>query len=357
MQGATDPGTIGPGHPPRLASCDTFPFESRRRCAIGTAGIVSLSIPNASSRRRMFFRNLTLFRFPESSAKSLKKIENDLDEHRLRPCGPIEMATRGFVSPYGRSSEELVHRIGAFALLSIGSEDKLLPSSVIGEALATKIAEVNEKEGRRIGARERKRLKEQVITELLPRAFIRPSRLSAYLDADTGWLVIDTASRKAAEDAVTAIREALGRFPATPMAPNDSPRVLMTDRMIHGKLPESLTWGDECELRDPVEAGAIVRCRRQDLESDEVREHLKSGKQVFQLGLVLDERIAFVLGEDLTIRKLRFLDGVLDELGEESSESAHTELDARFALMTLELKRLLEKLDEWFGLPRPDGRE
>jgi recombination associated protein RdgC len=88
-----------------------------------------------------------------------------------------------------------------------------------------------------------------------------------------------------------------------------------------------------------------------------VREHLKSGKQVFQLGLVLDERIAFVLGEDLTVRKLRFLDGVLDELGEESSESAHTELDARFALMTLELKRLLEKLDEWFGLPRPDGRE
>jgi recombination associated protein RdgC len=127
--------------------------------------------------------------------------------------------------------------------------------------------------------------------------------------------------------------------------------------LIHGKLPESLVWGDECELRDPVEAGAIVRCRRQDLESDEVREHLKSGKQVFQLGLVLDERIAFVLGEDLTIRKLRFLDVVLDELGEESSESAHTELDARFALMTLELKRLLEKLDEWFGLPRPDGRE
>ncbi|HNR91940.1 MAG TPA: recombination-associated protein RdgC, partial [Dokdonella sp.] len=101
----------------------------------------------------------------------------------------------------------------------------------------------------------------------------------------------------------------------------------------------------------------VVRCRRQELESDEIREHLKSGKQVFQLGLELDERIAFVLGEDLTVRKLRFLDVVLDELGEDSAESARQELDARFALMTLELKRLLEKLDEWFGLPRPDERD
>ena len=305
----------------------------------------------------MFFRNLTLFRFPETSTKTLKKLENSLDDHRLRPCGPIEMATRGFVSPYGREAEELVHRVGPFALVSIGSEDKLLPSSVIGEALAAKISEISEKEGRRIGARERKRLKEQVISELLPRAFVRPSRLSAYLDSESGWLVVDTASRKAAEDAVTAIREGLGRFPATPMAPTDSPRALMTGWLVHGKLPDGLAWGDECELRDPVEAGAIVRCRRQELESDEVREHLKSGKQVFQLGLELDERIAFVLGEDLVVRKLRFLDVVLDEIGEDATESARAELDARFALMTLELKRLLGKLDEWFGLPRPDERD
>ncbi len=305
----------------------------------------------------MFFRNLTLFRFPESSAKPLKNLENELDEKRLRACGPIELATRGFVSPYGRDADELVHRVGRYALVTVGSEDKLLPSSVISEALAVKIAEISEKEGRRIGARERKRLKEQVVSELLPRAFVRPSRLSAYLNTANGWLVIDTASRKAAEEAVTEIREALGRFPATPMAPSESPRALMTDWLIHGKLPAGLAWGDECELRDPVEAGAIVRCRRQDLESDEIREHLKSGKQVFQLGVELDERIAFVLGEDLTIRKLRFLDVVLDEIGEESSESARSELDARFALMTLELERLLEKLDEWFGLPRPDERD
>jgi recombination associated protein RdgC len=300
----------------------------------------------------MFFRNLTLFRFPESVVNSIENLENDLDQRRLRPCGPLELGTRGFVSPYGRNDEALVHRQGAFSLLAIGAEERMLPGVVVNEALAAKLAEIHEKEGRRVGAKERKRLKDEVMTDLMPRAFIRPSRRSAYLDAKDGWFVVDSASRKAAEDAVSEVREALGRFPATPMAPEESPRTLMTAWLVDGNLPAGLALGEECELRDPAEAGAIVRCRRQDLESDEVREHLKSGKQVFQLGLMFDDRISFVLGEDLVVRKLRFLDAVLDQL-DDSAESARAELDASFALMTLELKNLFAQLEQWFGVPRP----
>ena len=301
----------------------------------------------------MFFRNLTLFRFAENLPRSIRKLPSALDEHRLRPAGPMELATRGFVSPFGRDSEELSHQIGAFILTTIGGEDRLLPSVVVNEELSARIAKIVAKQGRRVGAKGRKQLKEEVISELMPRAFIRPSRLNAYLDTESGWLVIDTAGRKAAEEVVDQFRTAMGRFPAVPAAPENSPRIVMTDWLIHGKLPKGLALADECELRDPAEAGAVVRCRRQDLESDEVREHLKSGKQVFQLGLTFDDRIGFVLGEDLVVRKLRFLDAVTDDLGEDTPESASAELDAKFALMSLELRRLLDKMDEWFGLPRP----
>ena len=305
----------------------------------------------------MFFRNLTLFRFPESVENTLDHLQKNLESHRLRECGPLELATRGFISPYGRDSEQLVHQIGAFSLFTIGTEERLLPAVVVAEELADRIDRMHHKEGRRPGARERKRLKEEVISEFLPRAFIRPSRLSAYLDAKHGWFVVDSASRKAAEDAVSQVREALGRFPATPMAPAESVRNLMTGWLIGGKLPAGLALGEECELRDPAEAGAIVRCRRQDLESDEVREHLKSGKQVFQLGLVFDDRMSFVLGEDLVVRKLKFLDVVLDTLGEQTAESKQAELDAVFALMTLELQNLFARLDQWFDVPRPGERD
>jgi len=92
------------------------------------------------------------------------------------------------------------------------------------------------------------------------------------------------------------------------------------------------------------------------LDGDEIREHLKSGKQVFQLGLVFAERVSFSLDEDLVVRKLRFLDLVQNELGDSEADSAIAELDARFALMTLELERLFESLQEWFGLSRPMDR-
>jgi len=190
----------------------------------------------------------------------------------------------------------------------------------------------------------------------LPRAFTKMARTGCYLSLKSGFLALDTSSRKKAEDGVSLLRKALGSFPAVPMAPEESPRTLMTDWLIRGKLPAGLALGDECELRDPADTGAVVRCRRQDLETDEVREHLKSGKQVFQLGLTFDERIGFVLGEDLTLRKLRFLDQVQDELGETDRDSGAAELDAVFALMTLELERLLQKLEQWFGLPRPNDK-
>jgi recombination associated protein RdgC len=176
-----------------------------------------------------------------------------------------------------------------------------------------------------------------------------------WLQRKLGWAVFDTSSRKAAEQALTTLREAMGSFPAVPLAPEKSPRQIMTDWLTSGDLPAGLSLSDECELRDPANAGgAVVRCRHQELESDEIREHLRGGKQVFQLGLEFDERIGFVLGEDMVIRKLKFFDVVTDDLDHAQADSAAEEMDARFALMTLELERLLGKLDEWFGLPRPE---
>jgi recombination associated protein RdgC len=302
----------------------------------------------------MFFRNLTLFRFQADTAADLARLPDVLAEHRLRPVGALEMFTRGFVPPVGRNEDDpLTHAVGSCVLFTLGGEDKLLPPAVLNDALHRKVQHIAEEEGRKPGGRERKRIKEDLLTEMLPRAFTCSSRMSGYVDTRNKWLVIDTASRKGAENLLTQVREALGSFPAVPLAPEEGPRVLMTDWLANGHLPAGFALGDECELRDPATStGAIARCRRQDMDAEEVKEHLRNGKQVFQLGLVFDDRISFVLGEDLIIRKLRFLDVVLDSLGD--AEDAQSQLDSSFALMTLELQRLLAHLDAIFKLS-PDA--
>ena len=303
-----------------------------------------------------WFRNLTLFRFSEKTARSFKALEDKLDKHRLRAPGPLELATQGFISPFGRDEDVLTHKVGDFVLLNVASERRLLPNSVVSDELSARLKKIAEKEARKVGSKERKRLKDEILTDLLPRAFTKLSRTACYLSLKSGFVVLDTASRKSAEEAISQLRQALGTFPAVPVAPEESPRRQMTDWLIHGKLPAGLVLGDECELRDPAESGAVVRCRRQDLETDEVREHLKSGKQAFALGLTFEERLGFTLGEDLAVRKLRFLDVVQDELEASGRDAEAGDIDATFALMTLELERLLQKLEEWFGLPRPDDK-
>jgi recombination associated protein RdgC len=240
-------------------------------------------------------------------------------------------------------------------LLTLGGEDKLLPGSVVNDALSAKLDHIRETEGRNPGGRERKRIKDEVLTDLLPRAFARSSRCSAYLDLQLGWAIVDSSSRKNAENFVSAVREALGSFPAVPVNAESSPRALMTAWIAGEPLPDGFVLGDECELRDPVDSGAIVKCRRQELEADEVREHLKCGKQAFQLALIFEERLSFVLGEDLVIRKLKFLETVTESLEQGERDSQRDEVDAVFVLMSGELRILLKRLEEIFSFSRAEA--
>ena len=303
----------------------------------------------------MFFRNLTFFRFPTTLAKTLDDLDARLEECKLKPVGPSELMSRGFISPFGRDGATMSHRVGDAIWITLGGEDRLLPSAVVNDQLGRKLAEIEEKEGRRLGGRARKRLKEDIVLELLPRAFVRPVRCSATLDLEHGFIAVDTSSRKTAENLVSELRHALGSFPALPLNAEASVRAILTGWLAGEALPPGLSLGDECELKDPVDGGAVVRCSRHELQTDEIRKHLESGKQVTRLALVLDDHVGFVLGEDLVLRKLKFLDGAVDQLEGTESEGVAAELDARFALMAGELKRLFAVLEPALKFSRADS--
>lgn len=242
---------------------------------------------------------------------------------------------------------------GAISLLALGGEDKILPTAVINQHIAGKVEELEKQRGRPVGARERRKLKDDALTELLPRALVRPSRLAGFVDIDKGWVVVDTSSRKAAEGFVSAIRNALGSFPATSIEPEESPRAILTEWLISQKTAQGFALGDECELKDPADKGAVVRCRRQDLTADEMREHLTAGKQCTQLAMTYNERMSFVLDESLTIRKFKLLDLAFEQLDKGDRENAKAELDARLALMAGELATLLVAIETTFSISRP----
>ena len=302
----------------------------------------------------MFFRNLTVFRFAPSLP--LDTLDAGLSEFALKPVGPLELSSRGFISPFGRDSEGLSYTLDKSTWLAVGGEDRLLPGAVVNDLLQKKLADIEHKEGRRPGGRTRKRIKDELITDLMPRAFVRPVRTDAIVDAQHGIVAIDTSSKKSAESVVSEIRRALGSFPALPLNAEVAPRSVLTAWLAGQPLPDGLSLGDECELRDALDQGAVVKCQRMELSGNaEIDKHLQSGKQATRLALNLDDHVSFVLGEDLVIRKFRLLDGAVDTLENTEREDLRAELEARFTLMSHELRRLFTVLEPALKLSKVEA--
>lgn len=306
----------------------------------------------------MFPRNLTLFRLPAGyqwgEPQHHDELESDLRDYALRPVGALQVETRGFVPPLGEGSLELAPRIGNAIWLTVGIQTKLLPTSVIDAEVRKRLAEIEGREGRKLGAHIRRQIRADVVAELLPRAFVRHRRMNAFVFADLNLLAVDTSSRKAAESVVSEIRHARGTFPALPLNAEVAPRSVLTGWLAGESMPAGCALGDEAVLADPVADGATVTCRGQELQSDEIAQHLAAGKQATRVGVYHDDRLSFTIGEDLVIRKLKFLDGALEALEGRESEDIRDELLARFTLATGEIRQLFGVLEQTFRITRPD---
>ena len=297
----------------------------------------------------MWFRNLTLFRLLQPFSLSAEQLDEKLALKPFRAGGSLEMETTGWVPPLGREGAPLVHVVGEHMVVCARTQKKLLPASVIREVVDERATEIEDEEGRKVGRKERKDLRDDVIQELLPKAFTSSRNTYAGIDPKGNWLLVDSAARNRAEDLTVLMRECLGSLSIAPPKPTRPPVAVMTGWLRGEDLPDGFAIEDECELREPVEKGGVVRCVRQDLFSDEIQAHLEAGKEVVKLALNWRDRLHFVLGDDLQVRRLRFQDVVTEVAADASGDSKEQEFDADFAIMSQELARFLLDLMEAFG--------
>ncbi len=300
------------------------------------------------------FKNARLFRLDTPFGLDAAELEERLAERRFRPCGPVETATLGWAAPLGEETAALVHAVSGCFLICARKQERLLPSAAVAEMLDERIAEVEAGEARDVGRAERRRLREQLINEMLPRAFTRSRRTQLYIDTESRWLIVDAASEKQAEEVVSLLRETLESLPAKLPAPAKAPADIMTAWLLEGTAPDDFVSGDACELRDADDKASVVRCSGQDLSSDEILNHIRAGKHAVKLALEWDERLSFTLADDLSLKRLRVGDALLEELDDSELEPA-MRLDAEFAILALQMRQLIARLDAVFGLISNEG--
>ncbi len=296
----------------------------------------------------MLFRNLQLYRITRPLSLDAEALEQRLAAHAARPCGPLEPATYGWAAPLD-GGQSLTHAAAGCTLLCARREERLLPAAVVREELDAKVQDIEAEQGRKVGRRERTQLRDELVQTMLPRAFTRSQRTLAYIDIRNGWLVVDAANRNRADELVTLLRDSLDSLPVQPPAVQVAPSTVMTRWLADGSSAPGWTVLDECELQDTDDEAGRIACKRQDLTSDEIRAHLHAGKQVIRMALDWQERLNFVLHDDLSLRRLRFADVVGEELDRVESDDRAALFDAQFALLTLELSKLLPDLLQALG--------
>ncbi len=305
----------------------------------------------------MLFKNLQLYRFTKTFTQTAEALETALQARSGRVCGPHEEMHHGWVSPLGRKSDMLVHAANGFLMICASKEVKIVPATLVKELVTERIEKIEETQARKVNKKERDNLRDDVMMELLPRALSRTTHTYAYIDPKQGWLVVDAASPKQAEEFTALLRRTIGSLSIAPPTTNESPHIVMTEWLARDNHPAEYGIEEECEMRAADRDGSIIRCKRQDLGSPEIQAHLKAGKQVVKLAVTWRDRLTFVIDEHLAIKRLRFLNIIQEQINEIESKDDAQRFDVDFSIMTLELSLFIKQLLNAFGGENIDAQE
>ncbi|WP_424034632.1 recombination-associated protein RdgC [Neisseria bacilliformis] len=291
----------------------------------------------------MWFGQCTIFRPSEIPNAAL--LADKLADVPFAPCGGLDWFTEGFATPQS-FTPELVFKVKQTMGIALRREEKVLPGSVIRRAVGERVARIEQQEGRSVGRKERQELKEQVTDELLPRAFVRATHTRAlFVD---GMLLVDSAAASKAENLLAKLREALGGLKAQLVHTRQTPSALMTEWLLRGHAAGRFELDDIASLRGAGDVPPEIRIKRQDLTAEEVAGHVRCGKIVSELGLVWDERVAFVLTSEFTLKRIQYLD-VLQEAAENHGDNAADLAAASQLIVSANLSALIGELVELMG--------
>ncbi|KMJ46107.1 recombination-associated protein RdgC [Xenorhabdus khoisanae] len=297
----------------------------------------------------LWFKNLMIYRLNREISLSADELEKQLSPLAFTPCGSQDMMKTGWVSPMGSHSEALTHASGNQILICARKEEKMLPSPVIKQELQAKITRLEGEQHRKLKKTEKDSLKDEVIHTLLPRAFSRFNQTYIWIDTVNNLIIVDAASAKRAEDNLALLRKTLGSLPVVPLTFTDPIELTLTKWVRSGNLPTGYALMDEAELKAILEEGGVIRCKKQELVSDEIATHIESGKYVTKLALDWEERVQFMLSDDGSFKRIKFSETLREQNDDIDREDVAQRFDADFTLMAGELSALIKNTIDALG--------
>jgi recombination associated protein RdgC len=293
------------------------------------------------------FKNIIIYRIADGWKPKITDVENGLQSMLFAPCGATQDQSMGWAPPRGERHGALVESVANQWILKLQIESKVLPSSVVKRRADERAEQIEETSGRKMGRMAMKDLREQTLMELLPRAFTKLASVPVWIDVEAKLIIIEAASPAKADEVAILLLSSLDGLAMTPLQTEKSVATCMAAWLMSFDPPGRFDVDRECELKATDETQSIVRYARHNLVIDEVRRHVQGGKMPTKLALTWANRLSFLLTDALQIKKIKFLEAVIE--GNESQDEGDDHFDADVAITTGELAKLIPDLIEALG--------
>jgi recombination associated protein RdgC len=288
------------------------------------------------------FKNALIYRITHWDAPATTAIEERLDSGRFAECGAAQLESSGWVEPRGEKNGVLIESVAGHLMLRLCVERKAVPGSVVKLALDQRLTKIEADTGRRPKGKQAKEMKEEIVHDLLPRAFPKRSNTLIWIDPKAKLVWVDAASLKKVDGIITQLVELLGGGIALTLLQTQlSPATAMSEWLTTKEAPAGFSIDRECELKQADSEKSAVKYSRHTLDIDEVAEHIQQGKLPTQLAMTWENRVSFVLADTLTIKRIKLLHVVMEGSGPGKDDKG---FDADVAITAGELGKLFPDL-------------
>jgi len=248
-------------------------------------------------------KSVTVYQIEESKQGDVEGIDFDqaFESLKFTPCGNLDLRRDGFIeTPCG----ELATRLMGATHFVYQREDKILPASVIKDHVEEKIKVIFDQEGRRVSRKERGGIKDEIIFELLPRAFTRKSQVPCFIAG--GKIFIGTSSANRAEEIISKVREALGSFPCLPIE-----RVNLDELARNGEDGKIIAQ-EKIKLVQ-VKGEATSTNKHLPVDSAEITALMDSGMSVEEIGILYDDKFSATYTAGRVLKSFKLSDDIKDQ--------------------------------------------
>ncbi len=279
----------------------------------------------------MWFKQIQLIQLTPGFKYQASEINQRLETFAFEPCLPSMPSSMGWVSPLGEEGGPLTRGMNGCFMITLQIEEKILPASVVNQALKDKVKQIEANEGRKMRQKEKLNFKDEITHTLLTRAFSRLTCLHAYVDTRHQWLVLNSVSPSKTELIISMFQKAFGECLQEGEVIKTSGQ--LTHWLKTQEYPQEFSIGKACVLQHPEQQNRTVRCQQQDLFTSGVQSIFQEGFDVMQMELCWQDRIRFVIADDFSLRSVMLNEEDIKEM-QETFEDKNERFDADLILMS-----------------------